>query len=135
VYAPFPLLPSPFPPLSHPILLTFPQNGTIDIYPSTTQLQILDPTSKLSSYSFPPSFLSHQFCSVCGVLVYIKKLKVPEEVYNERLVFGKRMGDIESQETWESVVPVNLRCFEGVEWEGIKVKRSDFRDDGLRYEV
>jgi hypothetical protein len=50
-------------------------------------------------------------------------------------VFGKRMGDIESQETWESVVPVNLRCFEGVEWEGVQVKRSDFRDDGLRYKV
>jgi hypothetical protein len=68
-------------------------------------------------------------------LVYIKKLKVPEEVYNERLVDGKRMGDIEDQETWERVVPVNLRCFEGVEWEGIKIKRSDFKDDGLKYEV
>jgi hypothetical protein len=45
------------------------------------------------------------------------------------------MCDIEDQKTWESVVPVNLRCFEGVEWEGIKIQRSDFKDDGLKYEV
>jgi len=105
------------------------RNGTVDIYPPATRIQIHDPSSNLTPYSFPPNFLSHEFCSVCGVLVYLKKLKVPEEVYN------KRFGHVEDQKTWESVVPVNLRCFEGVEWDEIEIKRAEFRDHGLKYEV
>lgn len=35
------------------------------------------------------------------------------------------------QREWEEILPVNLSCFEGVDWEGLKVENRDWRLEGL----
>lgn len=48
--------------------------------------------------------------------VYLKKKDyVPEDRWK------KWRGDA-SQETWRSIVTLNLRCFDGVDWEGLREK-------------
>jgi hypothetical protein len=32
-------------------------------------------------------------------------------------------------------MPINLRCFEGVEWDKIEVKKGNYKDFGVKYEV
>lgn len=55
-------------------------------------------------------------CSTCGVSVYCrKKENIPADAWK------KEKGE-EKQEEWRSHVPVNLRCFEGVEWEALREK-------------
>lgn len=59
---------------------------------------------------------SHEFCGVCGVSVDIKKwIDDGDEEFDR--------------------YPVNLRCFEGVEWEGIKVEKGDGKNFGEKYVV
>jgi len=43
--------------------------------------------------------------------------------------------DVKEKPEWEKGLPVNLRCFEGVEWEEIEVKRGNWKDVGVPYEV
>ena len=72
---------------------------------------------------------SHEFCSVCGIPVWLRKLPVsPEE-------FRRWEGEGEDQRAWEQQVAVNLRCFEGVEWEAINVEKGYWKDAEPKYEV
>ncbi|EHL03035.1 hypothetical protein M7I_1009 [Glarea lozoyensis 74030] len=74
----------------------------------------------------------HLFCPMCGVYVYIrKKDDIPLEKF--RKYGGSKsqgLGDEELKEkmkVWEGIVPVNLRCFEGVEWEKLNIKKGDWK--------
>ena len=58
----------------------------------------------------------HRFCSVCGVSVYIEKLPVSAEEVAKWPDSRKKL--------WPVVLPVNLRCLEGVEWERVEVYYS-----------
>jgi hypothetical protein len=47
----------------------------------------------------------------------------------------ERVKAKERHERWTDSVPVNLRCFEGVEWDGVKIQRVSRRDAEPIYEV
>ena len=69
-------------------------------------------------------FNEHKFCPVCGVSLYIhKRNNIPAAEWK------KWKGDASPKE-WNATVPVNLRCFEGVEWEELRekglIKRGDW---------
>ena len=127
-----------FPPLS--LALSFPkspkflfstnntphQNGTILTYPSSSQVSI-HATTPTTPYIFGRAIQSHEFCPVCGVSIYIRKLSVTPEHFAK---YGKK-----DQKAWEQVLPVNLRCFEEVEWDGIVVKKGGLKDAEPKYEV
>jgi hypothetical protein len=72
---------------------------------------------------------SHEFCPICGVSIYIRKLSISPEH------FAQHSGKGRSQKEWEGVLPVNLRLFEGIDWDKIVVKKGDFKDYGVKYEV
>ncbi|KAE8452685.1 hypothetical protein EG329_013944 [Mollisiaceae sp. DMI_Dod_QoI] len=98
------------------------RNGTILTYPSSDQVQISG-ADKLTSYIFGRRFQSHEFCSTCGVSIYIKKLDVTDEMWAKN-------ATKKSKEEWKKVCPINLRCFEGVEWEKIEVKKGYYKEVG-----
>jgi hypothetical protein len=104
------------------------QNGTILIYPSSNQVSI-HATKPLTPYIFGRAMQSHEFCPVCGVSIYIRKLSVSPEYFAK---WSKKGSD---QKAWEQISPVNLRCFEGVEWDEIEVKKGNFKESGTKYEV
>jgi hypothetical protein len=43
--------------------------------------------------------------------------------------------DIAKNPDWEKGLPVNLRCFQDVEWDEIEVKRGDYKSIGIEYVV
>lgn len=43
--------------------------------------------------------------------------------------------DTEKEPEWEKELPVNLRCFEGVEWDDVQVRRGDWKNYGKLYAV
>jgi hypothetical protein len=70
---------------------------------------------------FGRKFQEHTFCGICGVSVWLKR--IPGSV------------DTAKDPAWEKALPVNLRCFEGVEWDEIEVKRGDYKSVGIEYVV
>ncbi|KUJ17179.1 uncharacterized protein LY89DRAFT_685108 [Mollisia scopiformis] len=104
------------------------RNGTILTYPASDQVHIENKGS-LTSYVFGRGFQSHEFCGICGVSVYIKKLDVSDEAWE------KESGKGRSKEVWKGICPVNLRCFDCVEWDAIQVKKGYYKDVGREYVV
>jgi len=104
------------------------QNGTTLVYPRRTQFSF-HTTTPLTPYTFGRSLQSHEFCPICGISIYIRKLSISPEQ------FRKWRGGDEDQKEWESWVPVNLRCFEGVEWGSIEVKKGDRKGIDPQYVV
>lgn len=96
------------------------QNGTILTYPNATQVSVVS-KEQPKAYIFGPKFQEHTFCDICGVSLYLKQ--IPGAV------------DFDKYPEWEGKLPVNLRCFEGVEWEEVEVKRGDWRNQGIEYVV
>jgi hypothetical protein len=122
------LIPLPVPFAQHPLTL-LPQNGTTLIYPLRTQVSIHTSTAPLTSYIFGRRLQSHEFCPICGIQIRIRKLSVSSEEFNKWYKDGR------DQKEWESKMPVNLRCFEDVEWDQIEIKRGYFKDIDPQYEV
>lgn len=71
---------------------------------------------------------SHEFCPICGVSIYIRKLSVSPEAWAQN-------RGAQDQKKWEAIMPINLRCFKGVEWDTIEVKKGNYKDFGVKYEV
>jgi hypothetical protein len=82
----------------------FPQTGGSYVYAPAPSVSISSP-SATTSYKFGTKAVDHRFCSTCGVPVYV----------------------IEFQST---VIAVNLKVMQGVEWDEIKVKRNETGQDG-----
>ncbi|EPE30934.1 Mss4-like protein [Glarea lozoyensis ATCC 20868] len=107
--------------------------GSILIYPHTSAFTAATCSLQpLVPYTFGPRLQEHLFCPMCGVYVYIrKKDDIPLEKF--RKYGGSKsqgLGDEELKEkmkVWEGIVPVNLRCFEGVEWEKLNIKKGDWK--------
>jgi hypothetical protein len=97
--------------------ISFPQNGTILVYPEQTQVHISDPNRKLRVYMMGRKLQEHKFCSTCGVSVYIGKLPLPAAVAAE--------WSAEDKEMWPKLLPLNLKCMDGIELDRILVNRSD----------
>jgi len=97
------------------------QHGTILIHPVADQICI-EGKENLTSYTFGRCFQSHEFCRICGVSVYIRRLNI------EKKEWEKYFGKSKSLDEWKKRCPLNLRCFEGVEWE--EVKKCIWRDVG-----
>jgi hypothetical protein len=97
------------------------QNGRILIYPHTSQVTIASSASnsntKLKPYTFGQKLQSHECCPNCAINVYLKKHKF------SATEFKKWEGDRDQKE-WEEECPVNLRCFNGVEWDKVKIGRE-----------
>lgn len=104
------------------------QNGTILHFPRSDQIRILN-ADKLTGYTFGRGFQEHKFCGTCGVPVYIKKLEVTDEQW------AKDGDESTTKEDWMLERAVNLRCFEGVEWDKIKVTKVNGKDVGEAYVV
>lgn len=104
------------------------QNGTILHFPRSDQLRILG-SDKLTGYTFGRGFQEHKFCDTCGVHVYIKKLEVTDEQW------AKDGEETTTKEDWMLERAVNLRCFEKVEWDEIKVTKVNGKDVGKEYVV
>lgn len=68
---------------------------------------------------FGRRFQEHTFCGTCGVSVWLKRIP----------------GLPGNTEKWDAGLPVNLRCFDGVEWEEIEVKKGYWKDVGAEYTV
>jgi hypothetical protein len=96
--------------------MIYKQNGTTLTYPPTSSFTISSPSTTLSSYSFGRRFNDHKFCPICGVSMYIHKKDTIDADEWKRL-----KGDADPS-GWRATVPVNLRCFEGVEWDGLREK-------------
>lgn len=92
------------------------RNGTTLIYPHQSQVTISS-KEPLSGYSFAHKLQSHEFCSVCGVSICVRKFDVEPERW-ERLRKGF------NYERWRANSMINLRLFEGVEWPH-KVKNGE----------
>jgi hypothetical protein len=105
------------------------QNGTILTYPLATQVSIQTSSAPTTPYTFGRAMQSHEFCPICGVSIYIRKLSISPEHY------AKYSGPQKDQKKWEGIMPINLRCFEGVEWDKIEVKKANVKDFGVKYEV
>jgi hypothetical protein len=99
------------------------QNGTILTYPHKTQISIHSPTTPptpLSIYTFGRKFQQHTFCPICGVAIALQKNRhLDPELFKKEAPAGA------DQKQWEEILPVNLRCFEGVEWDRVKVENRD----------
>jgi hypothetical protein len=104
------------------------QNGTILIYPLATQVSI-HASTPTTPYTFGRGLQSHEFCPICGVSIYIRKLSVSPEH------FAKWITDGRDQKEWEKRMPVNLRNFEGVEWDKMKIPVANNKDIEPKYEV
>jgi hypothetical protein len=72
---------------------------------------------------------SHEFCPICGVSIYIRKLSVAPEH------FAKWIKDDRDQKEWEKQMPVNLRNFEDIEWNKMKIPVANNKDIEPKYEV
>lgn len=105
------------------------RNGTVLTYPLATQVSIQTSSAPTTPYTFGRAMQSHEFCPICGVSVYIRKLSISPEHY------AKYSGPQKDQKKWEGIMPINLRCFEGVEWDKIEVKKLNYKDFGVKYEV
>jgi hypothetical protein len=93
------------------------QNGTTLIYPHPSQVSIVPSTfPTLTSYSFGPKTQKHKFCSTCGTSIYIERIPLALETF-KKWHTSKYEGWLESQ-------AVNLKLFEGVEWDAIEVKKA-----------
>ena len=116
---------SPF--QSH-LLTNILQNGTILTYPDKSQVSI-QTTTPTTPYIFGRAMQSHEFCPICGVSIYIRKLSITTEHFAKWNKGGR------GQKEWEQIMPINLRCFEGVEWDKIQVKVGNWKDIEPKYEV
>lgn len=98
--------------------MTYPLKTAFSVHASS-------PTA-LTTYSFGRQFSDHNFCSNCGVSIYIhKKEAIPVEHWK------KHKGDA-SQDSWRLKQPVNLRVFEGVEWDVLREKGLIEQGDGSK---
>lgn len=73
-------------------------------------------------YLFGRKFQEHTFCGICGVSVWLKR--IPGSAVDKSKV-----------PDWEKEIPINLRCFEGVEWDEIEVKKGNWKSVGNEYVV
>ncbi|PQE20113.1 glutathione-dependent formaldehyde-activating enzyme protein [Rutstroemia sp. NJR-2017a BBW] len=102
--------------------------GTILCYPKKDQVSF-DGTSNLTTYSFGPKHNIFRFCSTCGISVNIDRN--PATVTKEELDSWSK----DVQNIWSNLVPVNLKCIAGVEWDDIEIKKSYLRARDPQYVV
>ncbi len=112
----------------HAELTSSSQNGGTLCYPRPDQVSITG-IEKLTTYSFSRAFQAHHFCSVCGVYIFIKRFDIDKETWERESTPGF------NYETWPLPRPVNLRCFERVEWDEIKIVNYSLKDKGPKYEA
>jgi len=102
--------------------------GAIFYYPKRDQVAISG-TSNLTNYSFSRGYNKFRFCSTCGINVNVDKdvSAVSKEVWDS--------WSQERRENWPNILPVNLKCLEGVEWDTIDIKKGDWRSEDPQYVV
>ncbi|KAJ8059275.1 hypothetical protein OCU04_012240 [Sclerotinia nivalis] len=104
--------------------------GTIISYPRKDQVAISG-TSSLTNYSFGQGYNLFRFCSTCGITVDVDK---------DMSAMAKSPKTWESwtpaqRERWPNIHPVNLRCFEGIEWDDINIYKANSRATNPQYVV
>lgn len=101
------------------------RNGTILAYPSPSQVSVTNAES-LTPYSFARKFQSHDFCPVCGIAIWLRKLDVSEERW------AAEHPDYPYSDFLQKL-PVNLRLFEGVEWDEIEIPNGNWSQRPPKY--
>ncbi|KAG4027277.1 hypothetical protein MFRU_031g00260 [Monilinia fructicola] len=106
------------------------RGGTVICYPRKDQVSISG-SSHLSTYSFGQRYNRFKFCSTCGITVYIEKdvsaVSRSPDTWNT--------WTSAQRERWPNILPINLRCFKGVEWDAIFIYKADLRGMDPRYIV
>ncbi|KAM0136215.1 hypothetical protein ACHAPC_008533 [Botrytis cinerea] len=104
--------------------------GITICYPKRDQVSVSG-ISNLTEYSFGQSYNIFRFCSTCGITVDVEKdmnavSKSPKTW--ESLTPAQR-------ERWPTIHSINLRCFEGIEWDDISIYKANTRAIDPQYVV
>jgi len=108
------------------------RNANTLFYPHPTHVRVSDP-SALTHYSWGAKYLSHDFCSTCGVPMYAALLPKGLE-----LLEGLEGEERQKMEKKITCTSVRVHVLDGVEWEGekkIEVEKYDGKKQGMEYKV
>lgn len=100
------------------------QNALIGIYPDKDQVTILG-KENTTPYGFGQKFNGWPFCKTCGVHCYGIAIGPPQELVDSWPEARQKMV-----EKIRRIQTVNIRTLHGVEWDQIKVERSDEGTEG-----
>jgi hypothetical protein len=101
------------------------RNGTTLLYVEPSQLSIAG-TEHLTSYQFGRKFVSHEFCTTCGVAIWLNKQDVGEEKWKQE------HPNVDYTQHFK-YVPVNMRVFHDVDYDALKVPRGNWSTRGPKY--
>lgn len=96
----------------------------IGIYPDRDQVSIIG-KEETTTYAFGRKFNQSPFCKTCGIACYGVTVGPPQEVVDrlpeEKKAFVERIRRIQ---------PLSVRALHGVEWDEIKIEKSDEGTEG-----
>lgn len=99
----------------------------MSIYPDRDQVILLG-KDNTTTYAFGRKFNHAPFCKTCGVACYAVAIGPPQAAVDE---MPENMRDFVEKQ--RRIQPLYVRALNGVEWDDIKIERSDEGTDG--YEV
>ncbi|RDL35823.1 uncharacterized protein BP5553_06435 [Venustampulla echinocandica] len=117
------------------------RDGTSLAYPPASHVAVsTSPSAPLTHYRFGRHYQEHRFCSVCGVPVCTRKLPDVslEEFSLHPNPIVKEMTPEQLKAIYEkmqNMLPINVRCLDGVEWGSFEVAKGDYKDSPPEYEV
>ncbi|CAN8105440.1 unnamed protein product [Discula destructiva] len=100
------------------------RRAATSIYPDRDQVLLLG-KDKTTTYEFGRKFNQTPFCATCGVAVYGVAVGPPQSLVDRLPVEKQRF--VEQQ---RRIQPLYVRAMDGVDWEGLKVERSDEGTEG-----
>ena len=100
------------------------RRAAISVYPDRDQV-VFSGRDNTTAYAFGRKFNQTPFCSTCGVACYGVAVGPPREVVDrlpeDKKAFVEKMTRIQ---------PLYVRAMDGVEWDEIKIERSDEGTEG-----
>lgn len=100
------------------------QRAAISIYPDKDQV-ILAGKENTTTYAFGQKFNQTPFCKICGVACYGVTVGPPQALVDK--LPENKQNFVELQ---RRIQPLYVRAMNGVEWDKIRVERSDEGTDG-----
>lgn len=106
------------------VSLTLPQRAATSIYPDQDQVLLFGKDST-TTYAFGRKFNQTPFCGTCGVAIYAVTVGPPQSIV-DKLPEDKQKF-VEQQ---RRIQPLYVRAMNGVDWESLKIERSDEGTEG-----
>ncbi|TGO77074.1 hypothetical protein BELL_0124g00120 [Botrytis elliptica] len=104
--------------------------GITVCYPRRDQVSVSG-ISNMVEYSFGQGYNIFRFCSTCGVTVDIEK----DMAAVSRSPKTWELLTPAQRERWPTIHSINLRCFEGVEWDDINIYKANTKAIDPQYVV